>query len=342
MASRTAEIVDLRPVGWDPYSRNLMNRLRDLWEEGERPGRQRERNEEIRKTVDELRERGFATDGVIASLKNGFITSPMGYDYIPDYGTSAEYVLEHEMDKREDVTEPEFEYPAGGDHGVVNDLNDGGRNLTSALKDAEDVISALEANGWSWERMSDSDYSPTFRIIGRLGSEYVTSFTFDQKGSPGSLIEAQLSTQDPLGWAAEGLGKTSDLNEALGWLSQYKTSAYEDDYAYGDPPAYGSGDEYGGDENPYYVDPAEQTDWDDPLPESEADIVANFQRNASWLMGGGTEGSGGHDDIAAAAEAHLRTAGRSFTLAEQQALIDEDDGQIYDPSQLRLDGTHYL
>ena len=75
---------------------------------------------------------------------------------------------------------------------------------------------------------------------------------------------------------------------------------------------------------------------------TEEDVVANFQRNAGWLMGNDGGSSGGNDDIAAAAEAHLRTAGRSFTLAEQQALIDEDDGQIYDPSQLRLDGTHYL
>lgn len=249
LASRTAEIVDLRPVGWDPYSRNLMNKLQTLWEEGSRPGRQKERNDEIRGLVNELRDRGFATDGVIASLKEGFIDSPMGYGDIPDYGSSADYVLKHELENREDVTEPEFEYSAGGDHGVVNDLNDGGGE---------------------------------------------------------------------------------------------RTSAYEDDYAYGEPPAYGSGDEYGGDENPYYVDPAEQTDWEDPLPESEADIVASFQRNAGHLLGGGGESSRGNDDIAAAAEAHLRTAGRHFTMAEQQALIDEDDGQPYDRSGLRLDGTHYL
>lgn len=449
--SRTAEIVDLRPVGWDPYSRNLMNKLQDLWEEGARPGKQKERNDEIRGLVDELRDRGFATDGVIASLKEGFIDRPLGYGDLPDYGTSDEYILEHELRHREDVTEPEFEYEAGGDHGTVNDLNDGGRNVTSGLRDADTVLEALESNGWTSERISDSDYFPTFRIVGRLGSEYITSFTFDQKASPGSLIEAQLSTQDPLGWAAEGLGKTSDLNEALSWLSQYKTADYQDDYAYGEPPAYGSGDEFGGDEDPFYVDPMEREDfpeddivasfqrnagytssnwhsvnagdwevrwdykdatypnenpqseiivyvdfecevriWDssghltedyvvniedsgDPRGEqvrgevdlkvqqmyekdsvqapgqmelwssrTEEDVVANFQRNAGHLLGDSGGDSGGHDDISAAASAHLRTAGRNFTMAEQQALIDEDDGNPYDRSGLRLDGTHYL
>lgn len=236
IASRTAEMVDIRPVAWDPYSRSLMNKLRDLWEEGSRPGREKERNEEIRELVQELRDRGFATDGIMAA-RESFLSRPMGYEDIPDYGTSEDYIADHEMWKREDVTEPEFEYPAGGDHGVVNDLNDGG-----------------------------------------------TSRTAD-----------------------------------VGW---------EEDYS--------GGDEFGGYEDPMYVDPMEREDW------PEDDIVANFQRNAGWIMSENSEGSGGNDDIAAAAAAHLRTAGRNFTMAEQQALIDEDDGQPYDRSQLRLDGTHYL
>ena len=132
LASRTAEMVDIRPVGWDPYARSLMNRLRDLWEEGSRPGRQKERNEEVQNLVQELRDRGYATDGIMAA-RESFIDRPLGYGDIPDYGFSEDYIADHEMWKREDVTEPEFEYPAGGDHGVVNDINDGGgeRNRTA-------------------------------------------------------------------------------------------------------------------------------------------------------------------------------------------------------------------
>lgn len=315
--SRTAEIVDLRPVGWDPYSRNLMNRLKELWEEGSRPGLQKERNDEIRNVVDELRERGFATDGVIASLKeakpigdpkfqvgdevtqidanesasgsgtiddmyqehggwfydviwddgsvsstgqaalrHGFIDRPLGYGDLPDYGTSAEYILEHELRHREDVTEPEFFYTPGTDDGVVQDINDGGGERTSNFDD------------------------------------YYSGDQFD-------------GAEDPF----------------------YVDPMEREDY----PEDYSGGDQFDGAEDPYYVDPAEQDD-----------IVASFQRNAGHLLGG-TEGmAGGHDDISAAAEAHLKTAGRHFTMAEQQALIDEDDGNPYDRSQLRLDGTHYL
>ena len=234
-ASRTAEMVDIRPVSWDPYSRNLMNRLRTLWEEGSRPGRQKERNEEVRELVQELRDRGFATDGIMAA-REGFLSRPMGYEDIPDYGFSEDYILEHELENREDVTEPEFEYPAGGDHGIIDDINDGKRTADT-----------------SW-----------------------------------------------------------------------------DEVPYDDP------DIFDGYEDPYYVDPMEREDY------PEDDIVANFQRNAGHLLESGSGGGGGHDDIAAAAETHLKVAGRNFTMAEQQALIDEDDGQPYDRSSLRLDGTHYI
>lgn len=310
--SRTAEIVDLRPVGWDPYSRGLMNELHELWEEGSRPGKQKQRNEEIRELVTELRDRGFAVDGIMASLKEGFIDRPLGYGDIPDYGTSAEYVIEHELDNREDVTEPEFEYEAGGDHGTVRDLNDGGGEKRGAAIPRGTKVRYVKPNGAMssqfgqvWEDHRDGDRQVLVRWDGRLDDEYVDP----------QRLEIESSRQ----------------------------ADYSEDYQNGEPPAYGSGDEFGGDENPYYVDPAEQQDWEDPLPESEDDIVANFQRNAGHLLGG-TEGfsSGGMDDIAAAASAHLKTAGRNFTMAEQQALIDEDDGQPYDRSGLRLDGTHYM
>lgn len=285
LASRTAEIVDIRPVGWDPYSRNLMNRLRTLWEEGSRPGQQKKRNEEIRELVTELRDRGFATDGVIATLRKGFLDEPLGYDDIPDYGTSEDYVRLHERDNLEDVTELEFDYTPGTDDGVLQEVNDGTRAARYTEADFED------------DGVFEGDPADDF--------------------------------------PADEYGVVNEVNDGLDHI------AAADDYQYGEPPAYGSGDEFGGDENPYYVDPAEQEGWDDPFPDDDEDnIVANFQRNAGWLMGG-NEGSGGNDDIAAAAEAHLRTAGRNFTMAEQQALIDEDDGQPYDRNNLRLRGTHY-
>ena len=524
-ASRQAEMVDIRPVGWDPYARNLMNRLRDLWDEGSRPGRQKERNEEVRELVEELRDRGYATDGIIASFREAFIDRPLGYGDIPDYGFSEDYILEHELENREDVTEPEFEYPAGGGHGVVQDINDGmrsarriassqwnfnkdtaalvlngdifgdeqysvvigtgsdwsnsnhleegvwsvrerdgnvrseigsgrassveeawqqasqvapgippidtdyrrltvdifgsrtsalslpkgtqvqrlnldgspsgqtgvvsrdhqgltewdqvavlwdgddkpslndltevqwgeyedgtptkelndpwnihgGRNLTAGSADHNTFIDALEQNGWVVTEHNDAtDFHPVFSISGRMGDQYIVKCLFSKRTTQGRFIEGSISTQGHTGFPKDLIAHTTDMDEALGWLNRYKTSAYEDDYSYGEPPAYDSGDEFGGDEDPFYVDPMEREDW------PEDDIVANFQRNAGHLLGDSGGDSGGHDDISAAAAAHLRTAGRNFTMAEQQALIDEDDGNPYDRSQLRLDGTHYL
>ena len=420
-ASRTAEMVDIRPVGWDPYARNLMNRLRDLWEEGSRPGQQKKRNEEVRDLVQELRDRGYATDGIVASFRESFIDRPLGYGDIPDYGFSEDYILEHELQHREDVTEPEFEYSAGGDHGVVNDLNDGMRSARQ-----------VTASGWTFDpnngsiRFDDgtvrvsigagSSFSNSDHLAEGQWGAFVQSGASNQmvgNGRAGTVEEAYAAASAavqsegaslppidvdyhritsalslPKGTRVQRLnldgspsGQTGvvsrdhqgltewdqvtvlwdgDDKPSLNDLTEVQWGEYEDgtptkelddtwnihgandDYVYGEPPAYDSGDEYGGDENPYYVDPAEQTDWDDPLPESEDDIVANFQRNAGHLLGGGGGGSGGNDDIAAAAEAHLRTAGRNFTMAEQQALIDEDDGLPYDRSQLDLRGTHYL
>lgn len=71
------------------------------------------------------------------------------------------------------------------------------------------------------------------------------------------------------------------------------------------------------------------------------DVVANFQKNAGYLME--SSGNQGDDAIAAAAEGFLRTAGRQFTLAEQQGLIDEEPvGGPLSPDELDLRGTHYM
>ena len=318
--SRTAEIVDLRPVGWDPYSRSLMNKLRTLTDEGSRPGRQKERNDEIRELVTELRERGFDTNGIIASHE-AFMDRPYGYGDIPDYGTTLDYILDHEVQKREDVEEPEFEYPAGGEHGVVNDINDGGGERTAALS---------LPKGTQVQRLNlDGSLSGQTGVVSRdhqgLTEWDQVTVLWDGDSQP------SLNDFSEIQW-----GEYEDGTPTKRLDDPWNIHGANDDYFYGEPPAYDSGDEYGGGEDPFYVDPMEREDF------PEDDIVANFQRNAGWLMGNDGGSSGGNDDIAAAAEAHLRTAGRHFTMAEQQALIDEDDGKPYDRSGLRLDGTHYL
>ena len=136
-SSRTAEIVDLRPVGWDPYSRNLMNRLRDLWEEGERPGRQKERNEEIRELVDELRDRGFATDGVIASLREGSVRT--AWNDHPNYPEKdAQYIQKGDawgiVYRRESPNGDRWFWSIVDSEGNQRDRDGGGSNSEESAK----------------------------------------------------------------------------------------------------------------------------------------------------------------------------------------------------------------
>jgi hypothetical protein len=72
------------------------------------------------------------------------------------------------------------------------------------------------------------------------------------------------------------------------------------------------------------------------------DIVAQFQRSAAAadLMGGGSGGGSDDFDIAGAAAAHLKTAGRNFSLAEQHELMHES-GRAGNLASLDLEGTHY-
>lgn len=108
--------------------------------------------------------------------------------------------------------------------------------------------------------------------------------------------------------------------------------------------------------DPYSKTAADFRDDDEPSQQYQAaynpneDPVARFQRSAaaSDLMasnGGGSDDGG--FDIAAAAQAHLgggmqRTAGRNFSLAEQDALMNESHPQgARNLASLDLEGTHY-
>jgi hypothetical protein len=72
-----------------------------------------------------------------------------------------------------------------------------------------------------------------------------------------------------------------------------------------------------------------------------SDIVRAFQAN----LGGGFDapsGGGRFDDFSGAAAGFLRTAGRNYSLAEQDELIREGDkGGARNLASLQLEGTHY-
>ena len=92
-------------------------------------------------------------------------------------------------------------------------------------------------------------------------------------------------------------------------------------------------------EDPYRTASSEfYTDMPD---DSATNIVAQFQRQAGWIMGGGSQP--GNADIADNAARFLRTAGRKFSEAEQDELINERaPGGARNLASLNLEGTHYL
>lgn len=74
--------------------------------------------------------------------------------------------------------------------------------------------------------------------------------------------------------------------------------------------------------------------------DDDSDIVRAFQRNAANSALNAP--SGGDLDIAGAAQGFLRTAGRNYSLAEQEALIREGDrGGAGNLDELDLRNTHY-
>ena len=78
--------------------------------------------------------------------------------------------------------------------------------------------------------------------------------------------------------------------------------------------------------------------------DDDSDIVRTFQAHLgeTALGAGAGGGSGRFDDIAGAAAGFLRTAGRNYSLAEQDELVREGDkGGARNLASLDLSGTHY-
>lgn len=91
---RTAEIVDHRP-DWDPEVMALLDRLHEISDEGLRPQRMRERNNEARAIVQRLRALGFdsslmATAGA-RTASTGLIARGIGYVQLPDIETCRKF-----------------------------------------------------------------------------------------------------------------------------------------------------------------------------------------------------------------------------------------------------------
>jgi hypothetical protein len=79
--------------------------------------------------------------------------------------------------------------------------------------------------------------------------------------------------------------------------------------------------------------------------DDDSDVVRTFQAHLGQTALGAEAGGGGQgrfDDFASAAQGFLRTAGRNYSLAEQDELVREGDkGGARNLASLDLRGTHY-
>jgi len=281
-------------------------------------------DEDIQKTLDE---HGFGDAHKIGSV-TAFIDEPAGgfggtgqRDYI---GTSAEELAGKTY---EDIDGPDFN-PAmqNADDVVVAER---------VLQASFEVLDGLAAeNGWQAEFFKDPMFGDLQRTVYRYGDQFVISVNFKKVPSSG-FDSASLSTQDTLGNARDEIAKTSNENVVHDWLQLFFLDHESSVIAHVPDNEDGTLVDV--------MDPEDTVEAafdEDGLTEDE--VVARFQRSAGHIMSEGGAGGGDHD-IASAALAHLRTAGRTFTMAEQQALIDEEPvGGPVDRSGLDLSGTHYL
>lgn len=265
-------------------------------------------------------------DGRLAAETQAFLSEPFqgsGPDNFESFGTSAEYTRGHDLeDLNEDKGNPVS--PNEGDVRMAyydEDEEDGhGRQSAREVtaRDADSLASAAEAAGWEVDVTTDWSGAATRSTLRKgdliIGVEYGGALAGDR------VSKAFLSEQDPLGWAGAGIAEGSDLQTVLGWISGGVTAALPDNGL-----------------NEDGTDAPEEVDVEDP-----DDIVAQFQKNAGYLLEGGETTGAVDDDLASNAEAFLRTAGRNFTLAEQQELMDEEaQGGGIPLDDLDLRGTHY-
>ena len=290
---------------------------------------------------------------------HAFLDDPLvgtGTGQQPDsYGTSEDYVNAHERGHRVDITEDAGNpvQPNGDDARVAD------RQVT-AEANHDDLVAAAQSNGWTAEVDTNNAFGELASAMFWYGNDLVVSVKYRNAGL-GLVGSAHLSTQDPLGWAASGLATATDGDTVLGWLSapaSYITASVPDNglnedgtddpdlVSVDDEVCSFCGDSFVEDNDGYLYCPSCGTNKLSAVADDEGnDVVAAFQRNAgAHLLGSGSDsGASGADDFAGAAERFLRTAGRNFTLAEQQALMDEEAvGGPLDQSELDLGGTHYL
>jgi len=256
---------------------------------------------------------------------------------------SASYVDDHE---RPDFSPEDWYKDDGSDIIKFNDSRSspqqGPRNasLLHYALDPNDESSGMfnpaNPTGNDWEQASGE---PFMDEVGKQVHNMTGQGVLDQVmgkgggGAAGEAGEAGLAEEAPELMALARVQRHGGPRQQVrvdrrnGWEKERVAAALPEDFGYNGGSSledFSVGDEMGG----------------------GGDILANFQRSgaAAAMMVGSGGSNRGNDDIAQAAQAFLRTAGRKYTPEEQRMLEAEAHpmGARNLPTDDDLAGTHYI
>lgn len=303
----------------------LIERLRELSEDGPQPQHQDEHNGEVAEVVQELRERGYDADQMVASLRRE-AAEPVKYTdmYFPETFAGSGPLLPLDIGTSEQNVKGDDHY---GPRLTHQELGEEGED-TAPKATTKREMDKIRQNK-QYKNASDD----SFNYYNDLSQQDDQDLSDLGKQVGDSLPSMPGQPKMPGDGAAAG-----EAGEGAAALEELAPLALAAGRHYADLPMDPGGPDTMYGDNGMQMPSGDQM----AAPQmSEDQVVANFQREAGWLMEGNAPQ--GNDDVAAAAQAFLRTAGRNYSFAEQQALIDEGIGQrAANLDDLDLTNTHYL
>jgi hypothetical protein len=184
-----AAIEDIQRV-LDPNDNELLERLRSLVEEGERPQHQKERNSEMRTLVTELRLRGYGVENLTAAIEVE-ADYPQPGDHEPFAGSGPLESLEFE---------PSADYVDRKERGKFERVDVPGVNDVEQHQPDKDWTTASAETGPAW--LMDGGGVPTTTAAADL---YATAEVI-----PEDHGFKEASADSILAWASEGASDSAD------------------------------------------------------------------------------------------------------------------------------------
>lgn len=299
-----AALEDIESVA-DPADDALLRQLRALVDENERPQHNRARSREMQALIRELRHRGYNADNLTASLAvQADFPTPGGHEPFAGSGPDPRTSWSSSADYV-NATERPYDHVDAHTPGIDPNPVESDPPRDFATAATRDELKQLPKG---------------VQDIGYLADYYGEESKAVDKALHGAVEEPE---------GDHGFRQAS-LADIQSWASADDTTA--------DALRQGGGGA------PVTADDPALAMFTPPTRTAAEDTP---DTGPAWLLGGSGGGGadeGGPFDFAAAAQERQRVAGRQYSIAEQQALIEEAsaDGAPVPREELDLRGTHYL